>query len=299
MEFLKMLEEIRFPAADVFFQFCTFSGQDIPVLIIICILYWCLNKRIACQIGLTFFVSGLFLQNLKITFRIERPWILDKTFHPVASAIPAATGYSFPSGHTQTAASLFSTLSFFTKKWTLRLLCILLFLLVGFSRMYLGVHTPADVCTAIVIACASSLLIHFVMEQMYSKTPSVQNRFCLIISILLAAAGLGTLFYAWFLVNKGILPAVLSEDCFKSGAAGLGFAAGWYIEHTWIRFSEARSLRERILRFVPGILSTLLLKIVLKMLLGSSIPSEIIQYFFLVLWMTGIYPCFFRKIQSL
>ena len=61
------------------------------------------------------FASGLLLQNLKITFRLSGP-VLNPEFQAVESAIPAATGYSFPSGHTQTATALYSSLALYTKK---------------------------------------------------------------------------------------------------------------------------------------------------------------------------------------
>lgn len=70
------------------------------MLSVLCFFYWCYDKKFARRIGLTYFSSGLVVQNLKIIFRIPRPWILDPDFHPVQSAIPHATGYSFPSGHT-------------------------------------------------------------------------------------------------------------------------------------------------------------------------------------------------------
>ena len=289
MEFLKLLESIRFPAGDLFFQLSTFLGQDIPVLLIICFLFWCLNKRLAYQAGLSFFAAGLVLQNLKITFRIERPWVLDPSFQPVASAVDAATGYSFPSGHTQTATSLYSTLALNTDKKSKKLLLVFLFLLVGFSRMYLGVHTPKDVITALVLACAVSFAVH----KWGTKISDT------ILSVVLALASLATVCYTVFLMHEQILPAVHAEDCCKAAAAGLGFALGWYIEHKFIRFPETTVPRARALRFLIGVAGTLVLKLGLKFLLGSSIPSEMLQYFVLILWMTCIYPLFFQKFRWL
>lgn len=284
MEFLRLLEQARFPAADVFFQFCTFLGQDIPVLLLICAIYWCFHKRTAQQIALSFFLSGILLQNLKITCRIERPWVLDPSFKPVLSAVPAATGYSFPSGHTQTAASLFSTLALRAKKRQFRIFCVCLFLLVGFSRMYLGVHTPADVGAALLIACTVSYVLHLFLKK---------NRFCRLSCFPLVCGAFFTLIYAGFLVQRGVLDPFLSKDCFKLGASALGFAAGCRFEQRFVRFRKPRSVIKGISRFSFGVLSALFLKFGLKVLLGRSIPAEILQYFLLLLWMTGIYPWLF------
>ncbi len=103
--------------------------------------FWCSNKSLAYKLDFLIFVRSCY-QGLKITFRIPRPWILDFSFEPVKSAVPGATGYSFPSGHTQSGTAFFTTLAFQCRRTGLRLLCIFAFFLIGFSRMYLGVHTP-------------------------------------------------------------------------------------------------------------------------------------------------------------
>ena len=110
MEFLYFLEGIRTPIGNEFFQFVTYFGQEMLLVAVICIFYWCLDKSFAYQLALTYFSAGLCVQALKITFRIPRPWILDPEFAPVKSAVPAATGYSFPSGHTQGGTCLFAPL---------------------------------------------------------------------------------------------------------------------------------------------------------------------------------------------
>ena len=119
MSFLWMLSEIRTPIGIQFFQFITYLGQEMLPVIVICALYWCCNKKLATTIGLTYVTSGICVQGLKITFRIPRPWALDSDFQPVESAVGAATGYSFPSGHTQSAVSLFAPLAFAAKRWYL------------------------------------------------------------------------------------------------------------------------------------------------------------------------------------
>lgn len=99
MDFLNLLAQYRTPAGDAFFQGVTLLAQETFVVVVICWLFWCSNKKLAYCLGFTYFSSGLLVQGLKITFRVPRPWLLDPAFEPVASAVPGATGYSFPSGH--------------------------------------------------------------------------------------------------------------------------------------------------------------------------------------------------------
>ena len=116
MIFLWQLENIRTPFFNEIMQFVTYFGQELLIIAVICALYWCADKRFAYYLGFTYFTAGFCVQALKITFRIPRPWILDPEFKAVKSAIPAATGYSFPSGHTQGATCLFFPLALRAKK---------------------------------------------------------------------------------------------------------------------------------------------------------------------------------------
>src|SRR5699024_3428923 len=117
-----------------------------------CLLYWCISKALALKISFAYFLAGLTVQTLKVTFRIPRPWVLDPAFSPVESAVPAATGYSFPSVHTQSSACLYGTLGLRSSRKGLRSLFFAMVLLVGLSRMYLGCHTPWDVLASLAVS---------------------------------------------------------------------------------------------------------------------------------------------------
>ena len=148
MGFLRLLESIRIPALNVFFSGITYCGDEIAFMVVAFALFWCVNKRT----GYYAFLVGLFgtvgNQWLKIACRIPRPWVLDPNFTIVESARAAATGYSFPSGHTQNAVGTFGAMALRTERKWVRGVCITLIVLVPFSRMYLGVHTPLDVGVA-------------------------------------------------------------------------------------------------------------------------------------------------------
>ena len=123
MSFLWFLSDLRTPAGDFFFQQITYLGQEIFVVAVICWLYWCVSKKSAYILGFSYFLSGLLIQALKITFRVPRPWKLDSSFKAVESALPEATGYSFPSGHTQSITALFGTLALSARKKWQTVLC--------------------------------------------------------------------------------------------------------------------------------------------------------------------------------
>ena len=110
MAILRFLEGVRSPFLDTIFGLLTRLGEETIAIVAICAIYWCINKRVAYRIGIAYFLSGLTVQGMKICFRIDRPWIIDPAMKPAPSAISQATGYSFPSGHTQSAATLFGSL---------------------------------------------------------------------------------------------------------------------------------------------------------------------------------------------
>ena len=76
-----------------------------------------------------------------------------------------ATGYSFPSGHTQCAASLYGSIARSSKKRAVQIGFAAIALLVGFSRMYLGVHTPKDVLVALAAGTAILLILYPIIER--------------------------------------------------------------------------------------------------------------------------------------
>lgn len=291
MYLLEMLAEIRIPAFNYIAQLITYLGQDIPVLVVICAFFWCINKKLAYQIGLSFFASGLLLQNLKITFRIERPWVLNPDFKPVESAVPAATGYSFPSGHTQSATSLYAALALYARKSWQKILCCVIFLLVGLSRMYLGVHTPYDVLTSIFLALAVTCLIHY----LFSK-PLQSKKGNLVIAIILGICSLASFYHAYTLVSNGVISLENGSDCCSAAGAGLGFAFAWYLERVHIDFTpEKGTLSQKIVRFLVGLFATGVIYIVLKRIVPEGLVFNAVRYCIIVFWIACIYPWIVKK----
>lgn len=290
MKFLWFLEGIRTLSGNEFFQFVTCFGQETFLLSVICLFYWCIDKKFAFQLGLTYFTSGLAVQSLKITFRIPRPWILNPDFHPVESAIPHATGYSFPSGHTQGGTCLFAPLALKVKRYSLKFLFVFLFLLIGFSRMYLGVHTPKDVLTAMAISLLFSWLFAKFSQKLFNHIR--------LLSFSLGLCALFVLVYTLFLLFIEDLPVRYASDCIKASGAGLGFALGLYLEQTKLHFTtRTNSLWGQILKLLVGLCSTLLLKLFLSGLFSFLLWKTFV-YAFLVLWILFLYPFLFMEVHK-
>lgn len=290
MEILWALSKLRTPWGDNIFQWITYFGQEICVIAVICFLYWCQNKRLAYQIGFIYFTSGLYVQTLKIFFRIPRPWLLDPAFKAVESAVPGATGYSFPSGHTQAATSLFAPLAIHTKKSGLRILFVCCFIIIGFSRLYLGVHTPKDVFASMGVSLFFCWLISRLFKVCIASQKNIGR-----ISLVLTFLALGTIIYAISLLSKGDITIKYAADVLKAAGAGMGFAAGFYIERTHLDFKLPATMNGKVVRLFIGLVLTLLLQSLLKELPFPYLLSRIVEYFFLVFWVLVVYPYFFSR----
>ena len=160
MNVLRAIAEIRNPFLDTFFGLITHLGSEIGLIVLALIFFWCIDKRQGYYLFAVGFVGTILNQFLKLTFRVPRPWVYDPTFEAIESAKADAGGFSFPSGHTQSSVGLFGGIARSDKKKWLRYLCLVPCLLVPFSRMYLGVHTPADVGVSVLIALSLVFLLY-------------------------------------------------------------------------------------------------------------------------------------------
>ena len=160
MEFLYLLEKIRNPVFDFIFSTITHLGEETIFLALAIIFFWCIDKYRGYYILLTGLIGTVVNQALKLICRVPRPWVKDPGFTVVDSAVKEATGYSFPSGHTQNIAGTFGAIGATSKRRWFSVVCVVIIVLVAFSRMYLGVHTPADVCVSLLIAAAMLFILY-------------------------------------------------------------------------------------------------------------------------------------------
>jgi len=296
MEFLRVLARYRTPFFDSLFSALTHFGGESIVIVVLCVLYWCVNKRTAYKVGIVYFISGLLVQGLKITFRVDRPWVIDPEFTPVHSAVSGATGYSFPSGHTQSATALYGTLGLSVKNKWLKILCFTAVLTVAFSRMYLGVHTPADVITSLILTSLISVGIFFAEKN--SSIKSFVKSPVLVTALIMFAAAV-IIFYSVYMYNTYPIEKRYISDCCKAAGAGIGFAVGYFVERTFVNFSEkSKKSYFQIIKFIVGIIVALALKTGIKELFGNSLPVSGVRYFLIVFWVIALWPMIFSNLEE-
>ena len=155
MTFLKMLESIRTPFWDQVAAAVTLLGEETFFMLVGLALVWCFDKRWGFRLLFAGLTGTVLNQLLKAVFLIPRPWVLDPNFTIVEAARAGATGYSFPSGHTQSAATVLGMLAVWVRNRYFTVVCMLGIIAVALSRMYLGVHTPLDVGVSLITGLAT------------------------------------------------------------------------------------------------------------------------------------------------
>lgn len=296
MEALRVIAEWRTPFLDQLFLILTKLGEEAVVIAAVALLYWCISKKAAYGMGFAYFFSGIAVNALKITCRIDRPWILDPAFQVVEGAKGAATSYSFPSGHTQSATALYGSLGMTAKNKWLKALFWLCVPVVGFSRMYLGVHTPADVLVGFAVTAAFVLLF-----SVFYFTDRMNLRFFAVCGAVLVLFGTGALCWALYLHSEGVIAYDYAEDISKMVGAAVGFAIGCPMELAFVRFdTKTEKLWQQAVKVAVGIAVTLGLKAGLKpvfaLIAGESLVFDALRYGIVILWVVLIWPAIFSRV---
>lgn len=301
MSFLYWLEDLRNPIFDFIFSVITLFGEETIFMAVGMIIFWCLNKYDGYYLLCVGFFGTLINQFLKITCRIPRPWVKDPNFTIVESAREAAGGYSFPSGHTQVSVGLFGGIARRSKQKILRGVMIALCVLVPFSRMYLGVHTPWDVAVSVCIA----LILIFVLHPLFQRAEKDARVMYGILGVLSAIVVAYLLYVSLFPFPESVY---LEENIHNLDSARenaytlLGCMAGllvlYPVERKWIRFETKAVLWVQIVKVVGGLLLILAVKEGLKMpldaLFGGHMIARSVRYFFVVLMGGLLWPLTFR-----
>lgn len=306
MSFLYFLEEIRNPVLDFLFSIVTLFGEETVFMAVGMIVFWCVNKHKGYYLLCVGFVGTVINQFLKITFRIPRPWVKDPNFTIVESAREAASGYSFPSGHTQTSVGLFGGLALKFKHRAIRIASIALCVLVPLSRMYLGVHTPADVGVSIVIA----LVLLFALAPLFEtaeKSPKVMYAILFSLTGIMLAYLLFMTYWSFpeevFHVDNvhNLISAV--KNAYTLTGCMLGFLVVYTVDLRWLKFDTKAVWWVQLIKIAGGLVLVLAVKELLRAPLAAILPentwARMIRYFLMVVTAGTLWPITFKYFAKL
>lgn len=296
LDILMYLQSIRNELLTGIFTFFTVCTEVPVITVLTAMLYWCINKKAGQRI--LFALAGSLNINVAVKNIVKMPRPIG-TKGLVSLRTQTATGYSFPSGHTQTATTFWTSMITQFKNIWIYIIGILMILGAGISRLYLAVHWPMDVIVGWILGIILSILF----IKLFDYIDNSKNYYILVIIMLIF--GVCTYF-------------VGGEDFYKLFGLYSGFALGYMVEDTYINFSTENKQRKnifskstskiegtkgKILRFIIGIISLLIVYLIFKyientFMIGKN--EEIInifkylKYTIIVFWGVAIAPALFK-----
>ena len=243
IQYLLFLQNLRLLTGGIFDElFNAITKMSVDVLPFICfVVFWSTDRKWGYRWILTYSFAEVINGVIKLTVCAYRPWIRSDQIEPAGDSKVAATGYSFPSGHTVCATANYGSAFVWRKDKNkgFAIFCAVAILLTMFSRNFLGVHTPQDVIVGFLESCLLIWLCGKFINK-YGDNEKAVDRATLI-------AALFTIVCLCYITLKpypmdyvdGVLlvdPLVMMNDCYKAVGQFLGFLLGSYVERHYVRY---------------------------------------------------------------
>lgn len=256
LSILKWAAGLRTPFLDQVMFAITSLGSETFYLLVLTVIYWCISKRFGYALGQVVVVSDFVNTSLKAALRIHRPAVKWPGQIEVQHA-ETGPGYGFPSGHTQGATSFWTQLAIGIKRWWFTVAAVLLFALIGFSRIYMAVHSPSDVFGGLLLGLAVVGIVAF-CRRVWERRVHLSYGVNMALAILFPLA---------------LLPLNFNPTGFKSAGLLLGIMVGWQLEERHVRFDERAPFFGQIVKALLGVAGVFAIRIGLKPVLGLLIPE--------------------------
>ena len=280
LDFIIMIQQIDTPLLDSFFRAITSLGDESFYLILFPFLLWCVDFYLGIRVGIIFLLSVYLNTGLKEIFQQPRPFDVLPEIQKVH-----AYGYGFPSGHAQSSLVVWGSIAYWKKQIWIRNLSILLILLIGFSRIYLGVHFPTDILGGWFFGGLILGLSYFIFLKLKLDF-NQKNMIFKIIGI--------TLFPVILLQIQS------SPDIISSVAALTGVGYGLLFFSSSIRGIRLGHWLKRLISFLVGVIGIGILYLGLKLILPSEGQSfyqlsRFFRYLLLGIWISFGAPWLFIR----
>ena len=264
-------------------------GEEMLLILIVGFVYWSYDKKLGRTIGLSAIMGLAWNTMVKNIVLRRRPYFDHKGIKILRVVDPkadiydiSAQGYSFPSGHSTNAVTVFGALAVSLRKRWMTIVAVMIPLLTGFSRVVVGAHYPTDVLVGWTLGFFSVIIIQ-VLQKRIKNTPVLYG-------ILLVTVVPG-FFYC------------KSADYFTSMGLLIGFMGGTLLDDHCVHFENTRRPISMIARVFGGLAIYLALNTVLKLpfskefLSGSSTAGMLVRsarYAIVAFVDFGVYPMLFR-----
>jgi membrane-associated phospholipid phosphatase len=297
------------------FKLVTSLGNEEFYILIMPLLFWCINSVMGIRAGVMLLLSGGIKDFLKVVIHTPRPYWVDTR----VKAITTESSFGMPSGHSMDAASIWGVIAYSIKRRWATWLAILLIFLIGLSRIYLGVHFLLDVISGWLVG-GLILWGYLTVEKRIARWI---NQKSLLIQVLLAFLLSMTLILlallARLLVSGWQIPIEWTQNALLVGdipvdpldmsgsitlaGVAFGFLGGlayWVKRHGLPEIGK--KTYKLIFRYLLGMAGLAVIYVGLKLILPEE-PELLgqvlryIRYTLIGVWVTAIAPSIFRKLK--
>ncbi len=264
------------------FSIITDLGDIVIYIIIITSLWYAYDKRFAKNLAICLLIGGAYSNGiLKDIFQDPRPW----TSRDV-------TDYGFPSGHSQSAATVYPYLAYKVRKKNKILAWIFIGIayLVAISRVIIGVHDIHDIWGGLLFGMFF-LTLFIIIEP---KASEIINTLSLPIKAIIVVVIPIILFFAAML----IFPNSDQTYGLYCGAM-IGLGLGYLVECEKIQYDPTTlSQKQKIINLIVGLILTFALYFVFSFIPLESQIWDFIQFLIFSFLLTTLIPWIFTKIQK-
>jgi membrane-associated phospholipid phosphatase len=294
---VKIVQALRDAATgffDILFEAITFLGEKEVLIVLLILVYFIYSKKAGQRLAYAVFTSLLLNNTVKGLVKRPRPWTV-ADYQP--ARLETATGYSFPSGHSQISATTYASFALVFKRRTITIAVSALITLIGFSRIYLGVHYPSDVLAGIFLGVGIAVVgtyLHGKCEDCIKKQ--------MLLYLLTLVIFLPFVFIFW---RRDYESIEIYRDFYTSYAFFAGYIAASAIERRFVNFTDRAPMKIKIIRTVIAIVLVIGVLFGLKTVLPEkNIFMDMLRYALLPVIGLGLYPLacknvlFFSENQS-
>ena len=298
----------------------TLLGQPLVYLLVLPAIYWCWDRELGLRLGVALLLSLGVNEILKVAFHGPRPYWYDARVHLLTSA---ESSFGMPSGHAQHSMVAWGTIARYVRTWWGWVLAIALSLLIGFSRVYLGVHFPTDVVVGWLIGVLLLVLLMQVEKPLlgWLATRTTIHKAIWIFLASLGLVGLG-LIVKGFALHAAQLPAVWMQNVayisptllhnafsIRNVIEGAGALFGLGFGHVWLAarggFELGGPFRRRAGRYLTGLLGLIVIWAGLKLIFQVVALDDTalgygllyIRYALVGAWITAMAPILFMRLK--
>lgn len=276
MEIIEFFQSFSSDFLNILMLVLTYFGDLYFLMSLVCIIYWCYNKEVGYKIAIILSCSVVLNNFIKLLVESPRPL---EASGLMSFGEYTATGYSFPSGHTQNITTFGTSLFILTRNKLVFILSSILILIVGISRIYLGLHWPIDVLGGFVLALIVSIALNEILFKLS------ESRINILIGIIILLFAICIIFFR---------KDEMSYDYFKSVGLILGVYLGRLFEIRYVDFSASASNIDNVMKIIIGAFTTILIDVLFTYLLGGIWFGSMIKYFVIGFWIIGAIPFIFK-----